>query len=91
MRQSIDQISMKPRCYLIDTENWVIELHYYEIENGVFTVPDKEAENSVDLDGLVKALKESGLSKASYKRDCIALADSEEVKHTITEIFDDLD
>ena len=54
-------------------------------------MPDKEAENSVDLDGLVKALKESGLSKASYKRDCIALADSEEVKHTRTEIFDDLD
>ena len=92
MRQSIDQINYRPRCYLIETETMEITPLYYEIEDNVFNVPDEKVKENLELQSLVEALKASAVGKACFARDCMALAvDDAQVKQIITEIFNELD
>lgn len=90
MRQSIDQIDYKPRCYLIDTETMDIKPLFYKIHTDVFSVKEDQVSEILDFDNLVKALKDSAEGKASYKRDCLALSkDDEPVKKIIQGVFDE--
>lgn len=92
LRQSIDQINYRPRCYLIETDTMEITPLYYKIEDNVFNIPDEKVKENLELDSLVEALKVSAVGKASFPRDCMALAkDDEPVKQIIQEIFDELD
>ncbi len=91
MRQSIDQIDYKPRCYLVDTAGSVPIPLYYKEERDVFNVPENKVIENIELDSLVRALKESHTNKASYKRDCLSLAGEDEpVKEIFNEVFDEL-
>jgi len=91
MRQSIDQMNYKPRCYLIETDTMEITPLYYEIKDNVFNIPDEKIKENLELTSLVEALKVSAVGKASFPRDCVALAkDDEPVKQIIQEVFDEL-
>ncbi len=92
MRQSIDQIDYKPRCYLIDTETMDIKPLYYKINPDVFSAKADVISEVLDFDNLIKAMKSSAEGRASYKRDCLALSqDDEPVKKIIQGVFDDFD
>lgn len=92
MRQSIDQIDYRPRCYLIETDTMEVTPLYYKIKDNVFNIPDEKVKENLELDSLVEALKVSAVGKASFPRDCMALANNDEpVKQIIQEIFDGLD
>ncbi len=91
MRQTIDQMDFKPRCYLLDTRTGSIEPLFYKIADDVFSIPDKKITPTLEFEGLLKALKESTQGKVSYKQDCETLAAADKpVKNIIKEIFDDV-
>jgi DNA repair exonuclease SbcCD nuclease subunit len=90
MRMGIDLMDYKPRCYLIDTDTWEIKPLYYKIKKEVFNVVDSAVAANLNLDSLVQAMKKSANLKASYKRDCLSLADAK-TKLLLEEIFNELD
>lgn len=90
MRMGIDQLEYKPRCYLIDTDTGEIKPLFYEISDEVFNIKELEIAANLNLDNLIKAMQKSARLKASYKTDCLQLADKT-TRPLMQEIFDELD